>query len=289
MPAGTYDVTVPDGTIKLGSLPEQVITSPTAFVAAIGSTPVAQPIELAIPDVDVSTPLGTAKITTTIAGAGVTVDPATGDATFDASFLLSANVPGVGTCTLGTSGSPVTVHLSTADGSPWDATTGKFQMADKTFALPAPDCGGNAILSGAIGLVLSTAAGANSIVLNGIATRRVDTSTTTQTPGATGPSGGGITTTPGGNPSEVTPLNAPSVKKFCVVPKLVGKTLKQAKRALKKAGCKVGKAKKKNSKKRKKGRILKQRYKVGTKLPAGTKIPLTVSKGKKKARSHRSR
>jgi hypothetical protein len=161
-------------------------------------------------------------------------------------------------------------------------------MVDKTFALPSPNCGGNAILQSAIGLILSTAPGANIITLNGIASRLPDLApvtviqpTTTTAPSTTQGSGG--STQPAGNPTQVTPVTAPA-RKFCVVPRLVGKTLKQAKRALKKAGCKVGKSKKKNSKKRKKGRILKQRYKVGKKLPLGTKVPITLSKGQKKSR-----
>ena len=165
-------------------------------------------------------------------------------------------------------------------------------MSDKTFVLPAPDCS-NAILTGLVGTLLgsTTNIGDNVITIAGTALRQADPvtppvttpTTTTSQPGAPGGS-----PAPAGNPSEVTPITAP-VAKSCVVPKLVGKTLKQAKRALKKAGCKAGKAKKKNSKKKKKGRIVKQRYKAGTKLPAGAKVPLTVSKGPKKARQQRSR
>lgn len=282
MPAGTYDVQLTNGTIKLGSLTEQALSSGTAFTVPVGSTPVAQPIGLTIPDIQVSTPLGTGTATVAVTGAGVTLDPTTGNATIDASFWVSASVPAVGSCTLGSSGSPISVHLTTADGSAWDAATGAFQMVDKTFALPSPDCS-NPVIAGAIGLIVSTVAGANTIVLNGLAIRQADTPPPSQPPATTPPATGGGSTSPGGNPSEVTPVTTPAAKS-CVVPKLVGKTLKQAKRALKKAGCRVGKSKKANSTKRKKGRILKQRYKVGTKLPAGTKVPITVSKGQKKSR-----
>jgi beta-lactam-binding protein with PASTA domain len=70
------------------------------------------------------------------------------------------------------------------------------------------------------------------------------------------------------------------------VPKLAGKKLAAAKKSLKAAGCKVGKIKSKKSKK-KKGRVIAQGRKAGSKLPAGATVPLTVSKGPKKTRRRR--
>jgi uncharacterized delta-60 repeat protein len=68
---------------------------------------------------------------------------------------------------------------------------------------------------------------------------------------------------------------------FCVVPKLKGKTLRAAKLALTKAHCSVGKVTRAFSAKVKKGRVLSQKPKPGTRLPAGSKVRLTLSKGKK--------
>jgi uncharacterized delta-60 repeat protein len=68
---------------------------------------------------------------------------------------------------------------------------------------------------------------------------------------------------------------------LCVVPKLKGKTLRAAKRALTKAHCSVGKVTRVFSAKVKKGRVLSQKPKPGTKLNAGSKVRLTLSKGKK--------
>jgi hypothetical protein len=305
MPAGTYDVELTNGTIDIGDgvLPPLTLGSGTTFTAAIGTAPIVQPIGLTVESLPISlgnpgdfiTATGTLGVT--ILGAGITVDPATGNATVDASFYatvtLNGKVVGIsvaGTCAIGTPQSPVVVHLDSAKGSGWDPATGAFSMVDNTFAV-ARSCGSSlndivAILFG------NTDIGDNTAILNGIATRRADPAPSTSTPPPVVTTSQPPATTPAptsGNPNEVTPLvNAPATAKACVVPKLVGKTLKQAKRALKKAGCKVGKAKKSGSKK-KKGRIVKQRYKVGTKLPAGAKIPLTVSKGPKKARKHRSR
>jgi PKD domain/PASTA domain len=71
-------------------------------------------------------------------------------------------------------------------------------------------------------------------------------------------------------------------KSACIVPKLKGKTVKAAKSALTKADCKEGKVSKKFSKV-KKGRVISQKPGAGKHEPAGTKVNLVVSKGKKKA------
>ncbi|MBV9311962.1 MAG: PASTA domain-containing protein, partial [Solirubrobacterales bacterium] len=55
----------------------------------------------------------------------------------------------------------------------------------------------------------------------------------------------------------------------CVVPKLKGKKLKKAKKALKKAHCRVGKVRGKH---RKHGKVKRQKPKPGTILPAGSKV-----------------
>jgi hypothetical protein len=66
---------------------------------------------------------------------------------------------------------------------------------------------------------------------------------------------------------------------LCVVPKLVGLTLKKAKKKLAKANCRVGKVRKASSPKSKKGKVLKQSQKRGKKLRYRTKINLTIGKG----------
>jgi subtilase family serine protease len=74
----------------------------------------------------------------------------------------------------------------------------------------------------------------------------------------------------------------PKKKPACVVPKLKGKTVKAAKSTLTKAHCKAGKVSKKFSKV-KKGHVISSRPGAGKHKPAGTKVSLVVSKGKKKA------
>lgn len=67
----------------------------------------------------------------------------------------------------------------------------------------------------------------------------------------------------------------------CIVPKLKNKKVKAARKALKKANCKVGKVKRSFSGKVKKGRVIKQQIKPRKVLPAGAKVGLKVSKGEK--------
>jgi PASTA domain-containing protein/PKD domain-containing protein len=68
----------------------------------------------------------------------------------------------------------------------------------------------------------------------------------------------------------------------CVVPKVVGKTLRKAKSALKARHCKTGTVRRAYSAKVKKGRVLRQRPKAGKQLANGAKVNLVVSRGKRR-------
>jgi uncharacterized repeat protein (TIGR01451 family) len=65
----------------------------------------------------------------------------------------------------------------------------------------------------------------------------------------------------------------------CVVPKVLGLTLKKAKARIRRAHCTVGKVTKKASAKRKKGKVLAQKPKPGKRLAPGAKVKLTVGRG----------
>lgn len=67
----------------------------------------------------------------------------------------------------------------------------------------------------------------------------------------------------------------------CKVPKVRGKTLAAAKTAIRRAHCGVGKVTKAFSTKVKKGRVISTKPRAGSKHPRGTKIKLSVSKGRK--------
>jgi IPT/TIG domain/PASTA domain len=69
----------------------------------------------------------------------------------------------------------------------------------------------------------------------------------------------------------------------CVVPKLKGKKLKNARRVLGRADCKVGKVTRRKAKPGKAGKVLKQSVKPGKVLASGSRVNLTV--GKKPAAS----
>lgn len=71
------------------------------------------------------------------------------------------------------------------------------------------------------------------------------------------------------------------VPKSCVVPKLKGKTVNAAKRALKSHYCSLGKVKRSFSNTVKKGLVISQKPKPRTRLQQGAKINLIVSRGRR--------
>lgn len=76
-----------------------------------------------------------------------------------------------------------------------------------------------------------------------------------------------------------TAVDATFVLQPCVVPNLKGKTVKAAKRAIKKAFCSVGKVKAAPSSKVKKGHVISQRPRSGKRVKQHTKVNLVVNKG----------
>ncbi|HEY3550369.1 MAG TPA: PASTA domain-containing protein [Gaiellaceae bacterium] len=75
-------------------------------------------------------------------------------------------------------------------------------------------------------------------------------------------------------------LRGPKLR-ACIVPKLKGKTLKAAKRALRKAHCRAGKVSHKYSRHERKGKVVSQGRRPRKHLRNGAKINLVVSKGKR--------
>jgi hypothetical protein len=90
-------------------------------------------------------------------------------------------------------------------------------------------------------------------------------------------------TTPAGTSGATTADHYKYLPRPCIVPKLKGKKLKAAKRALKKANCRTGKITHKHSSSVKKGRVISSKPKRGKHLPHGAKVKLVVSSGKKRA------
>jgi alpha-tubulin suppressor-like RCC1 family protein len=78
----------------------------------------------------------------------------------------------------------------------------------------------------------------------------------------------------------VTVLSAAPVQ--CVVPKVKGKTLKSAKKAIAKRHCAVGKIRHAYSKKVKKGRVISQKPSAGTVRPENARVNLVVSRGRRR-------
>jgi PASTA domain len=76
------------------------------------------------------------------------------------------------------------------------------------------------------------------------------------------------------SPPVVTTVTAPAV--YCVVPKLKGMKTTAAKAALTKAGCAVGKVKKKAAPARKRGKVLSQTVPAATSVKRGTKVGILI-------------
>jgi hypothetical protein len=97
-----------------------------------------------------------------------------------------------------------------------------------------------------------------------------DTQITATAPSSTTPSSVDVTVT---TPSGTSPVSAADRFTYdaCVVPKLKGKTLKQAKKTLKKADCHLGKVSGQT-----KGALVKQHPKPGKILPPGSKVDIKL-------------
>lgn len=91
---------------------------------------------------------------------------------------------------------------------------------------------------------------------------------------------------PGPPPPPPPPPPSPDPE-FCVVPDVVGLKETRAKTAITKGHCKVGRISRKYSKKRAKGRVLAQNPTSAFLLDVGSRINLTVSKGRKPAPKRR--
>lgn len=64
----------------------------------------------------------------------------------------------------------------------------------------------------------------------------------------------------------------------CVVPNVKKKALSRAKRSIRAASCRVGRVKKKKSRRRNRGRVLSQQPRARTVLPQGSKVTLVIGK-----------
>jgi hypothetical protein len=70
-------------------------------------------------------------------------------------------------------------------------------------------------------------------------------------------------------------------RKQCVVPKLRGKRLPAAKRALRQAHCTIGRITRRRSSAVRRGKVISSRPKAKSRRPAGTKVALAVSRGRR--------
>ena len=83
-------------------------------------------------------------------------------------------------------------------------------------------------------------------------------------------------------PPPPAPPAPPSSQKRCVVPKVTGKTVAQARRALIAKSCALGRVAQAYSGKVKRGRVIKQSRRAGSRLSRGTRVNLLVSRGRRR-------
>jgi hypothetical protein len=97
-------------------------------------------------------------------------------------------------------------------------------------------------------------------------------------PAAAGPFSGSLRLGSRTLPLSGTGLAAPTPAKKCVVPKLKGKTVKRARRALKKRNCRLGKVTRRGH--GRPGRIRASRPKAGSVRAAGTRVRVIVNRSR---------
>ena len=76
------------------------------------------------------------------------------------------------------------------------------------------------------------------------------------------------------------PPPPPSAQARCKVPKVVGKRLPTARRAITRARCRVGRVRRARSRKAR-GRVVSQTPRAGLNRPRGTRVHLVVSRGRR--------
>jgi PASTA domain-containing protein len=289
MAPGTWDGQVSAGTINIGDGDLQSIAVPggDAFTVTI-PTGASAPVAFRAPATHIPIPAHTfvdpggagtwsASGSLDVSPIDGTVTPATGAVagTASAHGLLRLDVESAGGstslyCQLGGAPAPPSAPspfaLNLLSTGAWSAASGDATLGDATFALQL-NCGAPFITPDLDLAVVGhpvMPAGTNSLALTVKFTRRPD------------PTPPPATVTPKPKPPLTTPKPVTPVVK-CIVPKLKGMSLKQARKAAKKANCAVGSIKRKKSGRRA-TTVLKQAKRAGTVLDQGSKISLTVAK-----------
>jgi hypothetical protein len=85
---------------------------------------------------------------------------------------------------------------------------------------------------------------------------------------------------PAGPPPPVAPAPPPPASSRCVVPKVKGRTLRSAKSRIKRAGCRTGRVTRKFSRRVRRGRVISQRPRPGTRRAPGARVSLVLSRGR---------
>jgi hypothetical protein len=291
MPPGDYTVNVSAGSVKFGSLPPTPIPGLPPFEVTLADQP--ETVALPFPYTFNVSLLGSLTITTTLDTGQATIDPATGAISADVALHSTLEaIPGPflnvsGTCTYGSVTEPIVMHLATTPDTVWKLPGRSFMVSDTTYALPPPVCDDATLQALVTNGAGDTSAGRNSAAMVGTAARPEDAPPAPPDLNGGSSSGGGGNSTPtndastnlagDGGASTLHATTQKSIARSCIVPRLRGRTLAAAKRALKRAGCRLGNVSKRRAHRRR-GTVLAQSKTPGRKLPRGTRVALTLAR-----------
>ncbi|HJU36832.1 MAG TPA: PASTA domain-containing protein [Gaiellaceae bacterium] len=203
--------------------------------------------------------------------------------TFGTSVTLTA-MPATGSTFSGWSGACTGTGTCTVTMNQAESVTAGFALRSETLRVSATGTGSGTVVSRPAGI------SCGSTCSHGFAYGTRVTLTATPKAGSTFGGWSGACTGTGtctlttdrsqsATATFVQELRGPKLR-ACIVPKLKGKTLKAAKRALRKAHCRAGEISHRFSR-HKKGRVISQRPRPRRHLRNGAKVKLVVSKGRR--------
>ena len=209
----------------------------------------------------------TSTLTVTVPAGSDTSPPVYYEDTTAGSPVLTASAAGTGSGTQTATVNPGQVAAVAV--SPDSASVAA--RGSRAFVASAADAFGNAV---------SAASARWSVAPAALGTLSPSSGSSTAFKAGSTPRSGSVVVTVGGISGRASvKVAAPARLPACVVPKLRGKTLLAARRAVKRRHCALGRVRRAYSSVIRRGRVLSQRPAPGAHRPRGAKVNLTISRG----------
>ena len=286
MPAGDYTAQLTGGVLEIGNVQLPISSGSTGALTIPGTGPINWSAgAVVLPTVNTTVPIsgyGTADVAISPAVIGpvsILLDPGGGSASASVAGYVNVvvvfAVPLVGsttvTCRAGTAQAPIVLNPSTAGGSTWNSATGTISLVDGTW-VGAVDCDPGTfgdLVEIAVSTLTgpTTTPGSNELRLNGTLTRNPDSGSTTDPGGTQQP----------GTDGQVVGDQPQTTSKRCLVPRLRGLRLRGARRALRRANCRLGTVRRRASR-RTPGTVIAQGRRAGRRLPAGSPVSVVLAR-----------